>query len=51
MDLNCDDVTGCNLYSLCHAGDVRQLRKAHVDRKCVLSLRYTHLIEYNFNFF
>lgn len=33
MDLSSDDVTGYSLYTLCHAADVKQLRKAHTDRE------------------
>ena len=33
MDFAAEDLTGRSLYALCHAGDVRLLRKSHTDRK------------------
>ena len=33
LDFAADDLTGRSLYALCHAGDVRLLRKSHTDRK------------------
>ena len=31
LDFAAEDLTGRSLYALCHAGDVRLLRKSHTD--------------------
>jgi hypothetical protein len=33
MELTAEEVTNRSLYELCHAGDLAQLRQAHVDGK------------------
>lgn len=36
LDYTADELTGKNLYTLCHGEDANRLRKSHMDRKCAL---------------
>lgn len=38
LDYTADELTGMNMYTLCHGEDVGKLRKCHLDRK------YTYII-------
>lgn len=38
LDFIAEDLSGRSLYTLCHAEDVRLLRKAHTDRKSFFSI-------------
>lgn len=33
LDYTADELTGMNMYTLCHGEDVGKLRKCHLDRK------------------
>lgn len=33
LDYTAEELTGMNLYTLCHGEDVQRLRKCHLDRK------------------
>jgi hypothetical protein len=33
LDYSAEELTGKNLYALCHGEDANKLRKSHVDRK------------------
>lgn len=33
LDYTADELTGKNLYTLCHGEDANRLRKSHIDRK------------------
>lgn len=35
LDYSADELTGRNLYALCHGEDANKLRKCHVDRKLI----------------
>jgi len=38
LDYTAEELQGRSLYSLCHGQDAKLLRKAHVDRECLLQL-------------
>ena len=42
LDYTADELTGKNLYTLCHGEDANRLRKSHMDRK-YHSLRYKYV--------
>lgn len=33
LDYTAEELTGMNLYTLCHGEDVQRLRKCHLDRE------------------
>jgi len=35
LDYTADELTGMNMYTLCHGEDVGKLRKCHLDRKYI----------------
>lgn len=32
LDYTADEITGMNMYTLCHGEDAHRLRKSHIDR-------------------
>lgn len=35
LDYTADELTGKNLYTLCHGEDANRLRKSHIDREYI----------------
>lgn len=40
LDYSADELTGRNLYTLCHGEDANKLRKCHIDRKPNIFTRF-----------
>lgn len=44
LDYTADELTGMNMYTLCHGEDVGKLRKCHLDCKYILQYASTIML-------